>query len=190
MSEAKIVGPYDLQEVNDMPAIVPMTDEQKLYLISVVAAALRVIIKKTTLDAEESLFGPGEYFWPKDPKKPIKVSKSYRSTRFRDLSLGFRRKDQDSVWSRVGISIHPRNFPDGVYFIDLSASFFADYVLKKSFAEDRPEESIERINVFEFSLKNSTQDIQLKFESREDISSLQDKYPKSFHYLKIIRTGE
>jgi hypothetical protein len=189
MNMPKIIGPYDLHDVNTMPLIVPMTNEQKLYLISVVDAVLRVITKKTALEQEETLFGKGEFFWPKDPQKPIKVSKSYDYENFRikGLSLGFNRIDQNSVWSGAGITINPRNYPDGVYSMDLPASVFADFTLDKSFTEDRPEESIKRVNIFQFHLKSSQLNVKLQFEAREDVSSLQDKYPKSFHSLEITR---
>lgn len=189
MNQPKIVGPNDLLDVNDMPAITPMTDEQRQYFVSIVDAVLRVIQKKSTLEQEEALFGEGHYRWPKDPKKPIKVSKSYRADNFRIrfLTLGFSRENQNSIWSRGGLTIEPKN---GVYAMDFPESFFADFVLIKTFAEDRPNQSIKRVNVFQFRSKETSPTVQLQFEAREDVSSLEDKYPKSFHLFKLTRMGE
>lgn len=189
MSQPKIVGPNDLLDVNDMPAITPMTDEQTQYFVSIVYAVLRVIQKKSTLEQEEALFGEGQYHWPKDPKKPIKVSRSYHADNFRIrfLTLGFSRENQNSIWSRAALTIEPKN---GVYVMDFPESFFADFALEKTFAEDRPNQTIKRVNVFQFRSKETGPTIQLQLEAREDVSSLENKYPKSFHLLKITRIEE
>ena len=189
MNEPKILGPNDLLDVNDMPAITPMTEEQKQYFVAIVEAVLRVIRKKSTLEQEEVLFGEGQYHWPKDPKKPIKVSRSYPADNFRIsfLTLGFSRENQNSIWSHGGLTIEPKN---GVYAMDFPESFFADFVLEKVFAEDRPNQSIKRVNVFQFRSKESNPNIHLQLEAREDVSRLKDKYPKSFHLLKITRIGD
>lgn len=192
MNELKLHDPYEFQDINNMPATVPMTDEQKKYLIEITNAVLRVIKKETPLEKEETLFGAGEFFWPKDPKKPIKVSKSYQPNNFKVnyLALGFRRASQKDIWNQAGFTIEPKNFPHGVYVMDMPASFFSDYELDKSTMEERPDEAIKRVNVFQFHLKGSKLNVKLQFEAREDVSNLQDKYPNSFHYLKIMRIEE
>ena len=189
MTQLMIQDPYDLQDINTIPSMVPMSTELKQYLVDVTQSMLRVITKQTTLEHEEGFLGEGEYHWPKDPAKPI-ILKGLRKLRTKNFSVVFERRGEHSVWFEATLTADPRNYPIGLYWMDLPASFFADFILEKSFMEDRPNHSIKRVSVFQFSLKNSTQPIQLQFESRADVSSLQDKYPKSFHFLKITRTGE
>lgn len=183
MTQPMIPDPYDVQDLETMPNPVPMSSELKKYLVDVTQSMLRVIAKQATLEHEEGFLGEGEYHWPKDPAKPITL-KGFDKLRTNHFSVVFERRSEHSIWFEATLGVHPRNYPVGLYWMDLPASFFADFILEKSFVEDRPNHSIKRVSVFQFSLKNSTQPIQLQFESREDVSSLEDKYPKSFHLLK------
>jgi hypothetical protein len=172
-----------------MPAIIPMPRKQALYIISIVNAMRRVIEKKTTLTREEALFGEGEFFFPKDRKKPIKASKSYWSENFRlrSITVGFRRKHEGSDWHSAGLRVEPLNFPTGIYSMDFSPDFLNEFILERSYSEKRKEQSIEQVNVFEFRHKDLSNKIKLHFESRQDVSDLEDGYPKSFHALSITR---
>lgn len=178
-----------LQDPHNLPAQVPFTDEQRLYLAEVTQAVLRVISKRTTLEKEEALFGEGHYHWPKAPG-PIKFRYYYKKPRYQGFGLSFERLADDQIWFTGSFGFTPKNFPRGVYLMDLPASFFAGFTLEKVFAENRPDESIKRVNIFKFRLNEGNQNIQLQFEAREDVSSLQDKFPKSFHLLKVTRIGE
>lgn len=58
-------GSYDAVRPKDMPSIVPMTAQQKLYVYLIVQAIFRVIVSKSPLASEEKIFGEGKFFLPK-----------------------------------------------------------------------------------------------------------------------------
>jgi hypothetical protein len=163
--------------------------ELREHLYAVVPAMLRVVSKQTILPQEENLLGNGTDHIPKGPG-PVTLRYYDKKIGSDNLSASFKRRDEKSIWHESEITVGPGSYPRSVYLMNLSAGSFENYVLEKSFVEDRPSGSVKRVNVFQFRLKNSSQNIHLQFEAREDVSSLQDKYPKSFHFLKITRTGE
>lgn len=180
-------------ELADMPSLVPMTVEQRLYVIALVQTTIKVLQKKQTLEqAEKELFGEGGFHWPKDPQKPIKVSKSYKGENFRMkfISLGFRRNTSDGDWLSAGISIEPKNSTKSAYQMDLPASFFEEMILDKVASEDRPVNGAtlaHKVHIFQFHTSSDGVKVHLKFETRQDLSNLKDKYLKSFHSLEITR---
>jgi hypothetical protein len=178
-----------IQDPNDPRTVVPFTEEQTQQMNMVTRAIVRVISKQNSLSEEESLFGEGKDHWPKAPG-PILLRYYTKKLPDSNLSIEFERINDKEVWSSGAVGFRPKNFPRGVYRMDLPSTFFSDFVLEKAYAEDQPKRSIKRINIFQFRSQKGTANVQLQFEAREDVSSLQDKYPKSFHFLKVTRTGE
>lgn len=180
-------------ELADMPSLVPMTSDQSLYVVALAQTAIKVLQKTKTLEqAETEIFGEGDFHWPKDPKKPIKISKSYRAENFRMkfISLGFRRNTPEGDWLSAGLSVEPKNSSKSAYQIDLPSSFFDGMILDKAVTEDRPVNGAtpaHNVHIFQFHTSNNGIKVQLKFETREDLSNIKDKYPKSFHSLEITR---
>jgi hypothetical protein len=146
-----------------------------------------VIENKRHLHENDEIFGQGEFFWPKDPKKPIKSILSFEidNFKFRFIRLGFMRRSEQHPWESATLTVQPKNFPTGVYGMELPESFFTDLVLLKSYSEKREHGSIENINVFEFVPRENHSNIKIRFESRQDVSDLHEKYPRSFHALFI-----
>jgi hypothetical protein len=188
MNEPTIQDPYDLVDIDSTPSKVPFSAELNQYLVVVMQSMIMVIKDKSDVKKTEPVLGEGEYHWPKD-KKPITL-RVYKKLKTKRFSVVFERKNEDLPWFEGTLNAFPRNYPRSVYSMDLPASLFADFKLDKAFKEDRPEQSLKSVNVFQFHLKNSTTPVQLQFEAREDVSNLEDKYPKSFHFLKITRIGE
>lgn len=180
-------------ELADMPSQVPMTLDQQLYVVALVQTTINVLQKKITLEqAESELFGEGDFHWPKDPKKPTKVSKSYKAENFRMkfISLGFRRNSPEGDWLSAGLSVRPKNSTTGAYQMNLPPSFFDGMILDKAVAEDRLANGAtpaHKVHIFQFHTSTDGVKVQLKFETRADLSNLQDKYPKSFSLLEIAR---
>jgi len=191
MNQLKIVGPYDETDLHDMPSVIPMTDEQTAYVMAVTDMAIKVIQKKTTLEeAEKTLFGEGKYHFPKAPG-PVKA-KVFRSENFRMkfIHIVFERTDEQSIWNAVELGIGTKNSPESAYQINLPSSFFDGMVLDKAVSEDRPMNGAtpaQKVHIFQFHTASNGVKVQLEFETREDLSNLKDKYPKSFHTLVITR---
>jgi hypothetical protein len=174
---------------NALSPQIPLPAKLSEYLHAVVPAMLRVVSKQTTLMQEENLLGKGTDHTPKGPG-PITMRYYDKTIGTDSLGATFKRKDEKSAWHESEITFGPSNYPRSVYVMGLSAGFFESYILEKSFVEDRPSGSIKRVNVFQFRLRSGFQNIRMQFEAREDVSSLQGKYPESFHTIKIIRLEE
>jgi hypothetical protein len=189
IDKSKLRDPYDGADIQSIPAKVQLTDEQRSYLVDLVAAVMRIIEGTTPLEAEEErLLGKGQFFWPKNPTIPPKTSKSYFGSSFRmhGISLRFERKSETSDWVKAGLAIHARNFPRGAYIMHIPKKVFDEFSLVKAMHEPRPDESIENPIVFYFSHKRLP-GVTLKVESRGDLVSVGDPYPSSFHALEITR---
>jgi hypothetical protein len=193
LNQPLIIGPFDATDYKQMPASVPMTNEQKLYTIGIAQTAIQVIEKQITLDqSEKTLFGPGEYNVEKDASKPI-LSKNFpsRNFRMRTISIDFGRKDEKSPWRAMGLNITPRNFPNSAYQMDLPYSFFEGMTLEKAYAEERKRNNeTQLLHIFKFQSAKNGIKLKYQFETRSDLSSVSDKYPKSFHYLEVVREGD
>lgn len=185
MAQVPTISKYDKINVMEIPAIVEMNDEQRLYLMELVSSIRSVIAGSSTLEVEEQeILGKGDFHWPKDPKKPVMVSKFYPVNNFkiRRINITIDRQSSSTQWNKAGISITPPNFPIGVFSMKLPERFFDDYILKHAFIENRPNENIENPVIFIFILKNN-KNMFLTIEARSDVASLTDAYPKSFHLL-------
>jgi len=172
--------------VDQITPIVKMTAEQRTYLLDILGSVRRVIEGTASLEAEEkSLLGEGRYSWPKNPKAPVRVAKSYLAKNFRlkGIALLFRRTCDGAAWSTAGLSVQPTNFPATVYAIGVPAEFFSDFRLEKAELSLRPEESIKRVNVFSYRQKAGL--LSMTIEAREDLSSVKEKYPSSFHAIQF-----
>ena len=189
MAQTPIPNKYDDKGILEIPSIVEMNDEQRLYLIKLLSSIRSVIDTSSTLEIEESrILGEGSFFWPKDPQKPVMLLKFYSGENFqiRGTRLQISREDTSQIWNRAGISVAPPNFPIGVFSMNLPEQFFEDYILVNSKQENRPEYPIKEPIVFFFSLKNNNK-IFMKLEARSDVANVADAYPKSFHALWFER---
>lgn len=172
---------------DQIPAISKMSDEQRDYVIEILAATKRVIEGRTSLEKEEKeTLGEGQYFWPKDPAAPVKRLKSFLPENFRmkGISLSFGRVAEGLRWNSANLFIHPRNFPNGVYQMNLPEGTFADYKLEKAELSLRADEPVKRVNVFQYINKNDNS-IKMVIETHEDVASLKEMYPSSFHAIQF-----
>ena len=185
----RIITPFDNVESWKIPTVVPFNDEQRVYFTEIVCAVMRVMAKETPLEIEEErIIGPGRFRWPKNPAEPIKTVKSYFGENFRMLGVSgsFSRHSENDPWSKVGLSVHPRNFPVGVYSMKFPKEIFKNFRLLKVVQEARPTERIKKPIVFYFEHR-AIESLSLKIEARDDVASVQDLYPSSFHALIMIR---
>jgi hypothetical protein len=182
-----IKDPNSLLQVDQMPPISPMSDEQLKYVIDIFSATMRVIEGTTTLETEEkNTYGEGQFFWPKDPKAPTKLVKSFLPENFRmtGIALVFGRTTEGSRWRTASFSIHPKNFPNGIYQMNIPKDIFSEYKLIKAELSIRPDEHIKRVNFFHYINKSDGQ-LVMTIEAHEDVSSLNDIYPSSFHAIQF-----
>lgn len=189
MTQTPLNNKYDDKEILEIPAIVDMNEEERSYLITLVSSVRSVIDESSRLEIEESrILGEGNFFWPKDPQAPVMRSKFYheKNFRMRGIQINMSRKDSSKTWNKVWISATPRNFPIGVFSMNLPEQFFDDYVLVRSEQENRPEYRIKDPLIFVFALKGDKK-ISMKLEARSDVASVDDAYPKSFHLLSLER---
>jgi hypothetical protein len=178
---------FDKMDIDELPPIVPMSPEQSEYVIRITEKMREVLEHRRILEENDEAFGQGAFFWPKDPKKTIKSRLSFEvdNFKFRFIRLGFVRKTAKHPWESAWLTVQPKNFPTGVYDMNLPASFFADMIFLKSYSEKREHESIRNVNVFEFIPRNSSSNTIIRLESRPEVSSVSNKYPRSFHALFI-----
>ncbi len=191
-SQPRIPVLYEDVDSREIPAVIPLNDEQRGYLIEVLSAMIRVIDGSSSLEEEEEIvFGAGRFYWPKNPDEPIRLSKSYVDGNFRMPGLAARvsRESESAPWTRFGLSVRPRNFPRGVYSMQLPSSFFHDFQLQKVVQEEREFQSIRNPVVFYFKHKRLN-DISLKMEAREDVVTTSDSFPSSFYALQLLRESK
>lgn len=187
MNAPKLSNQFETMDPLELPLKVPMSPEQVAYLKSIVDKMHEVINEERTLLEADPFFGKGEFFWPKDPRKPTHTSLSFEEENFgfKSISLGFTRENSDGPWRSAVLFVQPMNYPIGVFEMELSPSFFSSLTLQRSYVEKREHESITEVNVFEFRSNKSGKKTAWKFEARPDVSNLADKYPRSFHALTI-----
>jgi len=186
-SNNEIIDLYKNSELEDIPATVSITADQKNYILDLFNSMLDVIDKKKNLEENDAVFGKGNFFWPKDPKKPIKARISYDvdNFKFRSIFIGFTRANSSSPWNIAGISIHPRNFPMGFFEMKISKSFFERFVLEKAVTERRQHQALEIVNVFWYRGQENGRRFRLQFEASPTVSGIKDGYPRSFHNAMI-----
>ncbi|HEY0491479.1 MAG TPA: hypothetical protein VGD30_18360 [Telluria sp.] len=177
---------FDKMDPRELPTIVPIPAEQREHLALITQTMRQVIENKRSLEESDSVFGAGKFSWPKNRSEPIKTALWFgvENFRFRSISVTFNRKTSKSSWESAVLSVHPRNFPTGVYSMSLPKTFFANLVSTATFPQRRENESVTDVNVFEFSLQSNA-NIKFRFEARPDVSSVSEKYPRSFHALTI-----
>lgn len=170
-------------------AVVSISITQREHLAKVLASALKVIEEGVSLESQELALGRGEYSWPKDRKKPTKVSINFTSKNFemRSISINFSRKDQANSWSKAEILVVPANFPKGVYSQNLPSEILKDFVFDKSYVAELEHGPIKRANAFEYKRKSHGDNLRLYIEARSDVSTLDDDPPKSFYLLIITK---
>lgn len=173
--------------LEDMPARAPFSASQREYVGYLFRSMLGVIEQTRSVGENDGAFGKGEFFWPKDPSKPVKsrISFGVANFKFRSISIGFSRKNSASAWDVAGLNIHPRNFPFGFFDMKLPKSFFDHFVLENSRTENRINESLDVVNVFRFKKEENGHTIKLLVEASPSVSDIQDGYPRSFHNLAI-----
>lgn len=71
--------------------------------------------------------------------------------------------------------------------MELPGTFFEGFGLPAKFADERPKESLKRVNVFRYKVDARGASVQLDFEARSDVASLEAPYPQSFHRLTVRR---
>jgi hypothetical protein len=186
----RIVTSYDDIDSWNIPTVVPFNEEQRVYVSEVILAMVRVIAASSTLEAEEqSILGPGRFRWPKNPAEPIRTLKSYFGENFRMTGItgSFRRESEGAPWSEAGLTVHPRNFPIGVYSMRLPSTLFDNFRLRKVTQEEHTDERIKTPLVFYFEHK-TIENFRLKIEARDDVESIRDSFPSSFHSLVMTRS--
>jgi hypothetical protein len=193
MTDTKLTTPYDAMDVREMPSVVPASPEQSQYVVSLAKSVIGVLLQKSTLDDEErAAFGKGEFFWPKDPKKPIRTSKSYDSSNFRInfVTLSFARQSEDTPWTGAALSINPKAFPRSSYKFVIPTEFFAGMTLVRAYSEERAANGsspARKVNIFEYSLVDKDIRLSLQFEARADLTDLKEPRPSTFDLLKVKR---
>jgi hypothetical protein len=189
--QGTIASNYDDSEIRDMPAVAQLNEEQRIYILELLSAIFRLLEGTSDIQSEENtIFGEGKFYWPKDPEKPIKTERYYthENFRMRGISLWIERKNVGGNWKKASLTVIPRNFPHGVYDMSLPASTFLEFELIKTVHEKRKDESIDNPVVFYFSHRK-IRDMRLKIEARSDVVSVEEPYPRSFHHIQITRSS-
>lgn len=178
--------------LESMPAVMPLTAEQRTYVEFLIKSICEVIQTNRPLAEKDEIFGNGKFFWPKDPKYPIKAQLSYGSVNFklRRIEIGFSRANAKGPWRSGSMYMAPRNFPVGIYDVALDKKFFAPMTLENSYVEKNEHTSIKIANVFEYRLGEGGKSMQLIFRSRPDVSRIEDRYPRSFYTFEAKLTGD
>jgi hypothetical protein len=144
---------------NDPRERVPFSGQSREAVLLLVHSLVRLISGQSPLEREESVLGPGKDHWPKDPSRPVALR--FHKARLGDetVSVQLEREGEGQPWSNASFTVRPKNYPRGVYAVDLPASFFSDLTLVSKFEEERPIETLKRVNVFRYSLVRSSPQI-------------------------------
>ena len=180
MNEQPALGPDDPRDQ------IPISKQSRDALTPLMRAMVRVIAKRNPLGHEEAVFGAGTDHVPKSAG-PVLLRYYRTEVGLDSVEVRFERQDGNRIWSLSSFAIRPLNFPRGVYAMELPSSFFDGLGLEARFAEERPKESLKRINVFRFRSSDREVNVQLDFEARRDVASLEAPYPRSFHRLTVRR---
>ena len=175
--------------LGDLPKIATLTTAESAYVISLLGSIIDVLDSNRDLQELDPIFGQGKYFWPKDPGAPQRASITFgtQNFAFRSISIGFRREKSAGDWTTATMSIHPRNFPAGVFDMNLSKDSFSRFTLVKAITENRPARAIKEYNVFFYKFSNGQKRFSLQIEARPDVSSIDQGYPAGFHEIRIER---
>lgn len=185
----RIVTAYENAESWKIPAVIPLNDIQRSYVSEVFRALTEVIIDASSLPVHEKrILGCGQFYWPKNPDEPVMVSKSYFGGHFRMAGIAARlkRNSESAPWTEASLTVHPRNFPRGVYDMKLPAEVFRDFDLKEIREEDRGNERMKKAIVFYFEHKRIKKFV-LRVDAREDVASARDSFPSSFYAILMTR---
>jgi len=185
----QIPMPFEDIDSWNLPEMIPLTDEQRVYIIDILSALMRVVEGVSSLEQEEEqVLGTGQFYWPKNPDEPVKLSKSYFGENFRmsGIAAKISRENESSPWLKAGLSIYPRNFPRSVYSMQLPAQVFKDFELVIVKHEQRSEQRLTKPAVFYLRHKR-VKNLQIKVEVRGDMVTAKDSYPRSFHYFEVSR---
>jgi hypothetical protein len=180
MNEQLAVSPDDPRDQ------IPISGQSREALTPLVRAMVRVIAKQSPLEGEGAILGVGTDHVPKSDG-PV-VLRYYRTEVGLDsVEVRFERQDGNTIWSVASFTIRPLNFPRGVYAMGLPSTFFDGLGFEARFGDERPKESVKRVNVFRYRANDRGVKVQLDFEARADVASLEDQYPRSFHRLTVRR---
>lgn len=186
MSGVIVIDPYENYEVSALPHIIPLSASQSAYILEIMDAASSVLADTSTLDAQEPLFGKGDFIWPKDLNKPTEVTKIYNKLKFKGMQLIFQRTDKHAPWTIVSIAILPRNFPKGNYEINFKDLISKKLNFQEVITQKYPGQSIEKINSFRYLLNNNKK-IQYTFFENSEMKNMGDTYPSRFYSLEMKR---
>lgn len=192
MKEAKFLDRFEHMDLRQIPAVIELEKEENIYLSGLVDSAIEVVSSKKDLSEEDYVFGKGQFFFPKDPKKVARLSIYYGAENFRlrSITAGFRRLNPEGPWCGVTVSVRPRNFPTGVYSVNLAPSLLSSLRLEHSHNEKRPNQPVKDVNIFRYGFSRNGANMNLIFESKSDVSPLNEEPPKIFHNLIIERISE
>ncbi|MTV56456.1 hypothetical protein, partial [Pseudoduganella buxea] len=155
----------------EMPRIIVMNDAERMYFTLLVGEMMKILSKRRDLEETDPIFGSGKYFWPKDPREKTHTSITFGAQNFslRSITIGFRRKSKDQPWQKGIITIHPRNYPVGVYDMQLPKEAFKNYVFESSSSEIRPNRPVKEVNIYSFRVLEEKSSLLLRYEARPDV---------------------
>ena len=173
--------------VNDLPKIVVLTEAENKYLAFLVSAIFDTLAGTKKIEENDQVFGTGKYHWPKDPAAAIKLRLAYgeRNFKLRSINVSFRRDTSDGNWRYAYLSVHPLNFPSGVFEMTSPALPFTDFNLERSFNEKRPNGAVKDVNVFVYAVTRGGEGFRIVLESRPTVSDLVKTFPQSFHFMSV-----
>lgn len=180
MNQQLMAGPDDPRDQ------IPLATNSREALTPLIRAMVRVITKQNPLEREEAVLGSGIDHVPKSAG-PVLLRYYRTEVGIDSVEVRFERKDGNQAWSLSSFAIRPFNFPRGVYSMELPSAFFDGFDLETRFVDERPKESVKRVNVFRYRSNDRGFNVQLDFEARSDVASLDAQYPRSFHRLTIRR---
>ena len=165
--------------------MVPLPEEKLPSIRSALDSVIRVISRSSPLKTEESIFGVGHDHWPKNggavllryyDKTPDSVA----------VGVAFQRTSESDDWKSGSFGVYPRRFPSEVYNLALPRNFFANLKFVSAREESRPNEQLERVNVFCFDVIEAPSQVHVRFEAHPDASRLGD-FPETFHKVTVTR---
>jgi hypothetical protein len=165
---------------------VPVTEAQLQAIKSTLDATIRVVSKVSLLKAEESVFGVGRDHWPKKPG-PVLLRFYEKEQNSMISGVAFQRVSETDDWSKGSFGLYPQFFPREVFDLRLQGSFFASMKFIAAREEERPNEQLEKVNVFYFEVIGTPVKTGVQFEAHPEASNLTNRFPQAFHKLTVSR---
>jgi hypothetical protein len=174
----------DDSRTESMSKAIDLNTSQQQHFLNAVHSATRLLQNTSSLEMEEKILGNGEFFWPKDPRKPDQIIRFYRTFDIDGMWLQLKRTEKTLPWTVAIIFATPPNYPYETYQFNLSEQFLAELSFIETKLIEEPDQFPKKVQTY-VSLLKSDETVKYEFSQNFNSGLLNERFPKSFFALKI-----